>query len=43
MTTKNTNNQQTCNQITMQLSQTETDKNPFQNRIPAITYILQLD
>jgi hypothetical protein len=26
----------------MQLSQTGTDKNPLQNRIPSITHILQL-
>jgi hypothetical protein len=26
----------------MQLSQTGTDKNPLQNRIPGITHILQL-
>jgi hypothetical protein len=35
--------QKTSNQITMQLSQTGTNKKPPQNRIPGITHILQLD
>jgi hypothetical protein len=32
----------TSNKFIMQLSQTGTDKNPLQNRIPGITHILQL-
>jgi hypothetical protein len=33
----------TSNKFIMQLSQTGTDKNPLQNRIPGITHILQFD
>jgi hypothetical protein len=32
----------TSNKFIMKLSQTGTDKNPLQNRIPGITHILQL-